>query len=398
MSVTIGKFNRIKLTQMAKELQPASEYNRYLFSLYLKYINRFIVYPHQVAQAKNYKQMIENKDIPNIKSWGDIHQLAAQYHSIYGKPPNSGNPFIKTGKMLQELGVLPPKGKYNQHHFYKFSDEINAITNGATRSFINFLPTSHRSLGTNLQIIYIIKDFAKWMKWQNIELHQANQNMITGYLDYILSQGQKSSTKNQIFSYLNFYYRWQQDKGVMDYNPCTGLPTSNWSRQLLTCAPLQYKQLWTYIKNPNSDSQLAMILALILVWAFRNHDLCHAKLEFKGDDFKIIMPRIYKRGKHWNREQVLLLPQEPHWFLNLQHRFKSQWISHYQQLKKTFPHQYLMLAQTRDIRPLSEATMVNRVYQATLAATNQKIPLRVLRQTCGTIYAAKNERVKSEWA
>jgi hypothetical protein len=50
-----------------------------------------------------------------------------------------------------------------------------------------------------------------------------------------------------------------------------------------------------------------------------------------------------------------------------------------------------MLPKSRFVRPLTQSTVLNRVYEGTISAIGERIPIKVLRQTCGHLHTYQND-------
>jgi hypothetical protein len=95
--------------------------------------------------------------------------------------------------------------------------------------------------------------------------------------------------------------------------------------------------------------------------------------------------------KYYNRKQILGLPRSPEWFFSLQKKFYTKWLFQYGQLKKSCPNYYLMLPRYRSVQTLTKETIKARVFEATMAAVGKKIPLSVLRKTCGHLHSTSSD-------
>ena len=109
----------------------------------------------------------------------------------------------------------------------------------------------------------------------------------------------------------------------------------------------------------------------------------------------LVCSKTQKRGRrYYNREQVILLPQNPLWLSTLSKRFCARWHMRFSRIKSkiTFPRTPLFLdPQCRHNRNLTDKYIRRLVRAATLTATGFDIPPRVLRQTCGHIMTNGND-------
>lgn len=191
--------------------------------------------------------------------------------------------------------------------------------------------------------------------------------------------------------YINLFYRWSLAEKKIIYNPCVGIRVGKSAPRLLICSEIQCKAIFEYIKNKNTPPEEALMLALILIWAFKSEDLRYAKIEF-NKTIIITLPRNKTNNKqYYDREQILCLPDHPKWFYDLQVRFYKYWTEHYAKLKKSVPHQYLMLPKRRSIQALTKNTILLRVTKATQAAVGNHIPPQILRKTSGFLHSQQGD-------
>ena len=149
-----------------------------------------------------------------------------------------------------------------------------------------------------------------------------NPTIISAYQTFLADSELKYSLQYQIHSSLRFFYRWCFKNGLIQEIPYLKGAILKPAVQITICTESQHQKLFTFIKNPNSNPEQAFLLALLLVWAFKNEDLRFSKIDFHGKQIKLILPRRKpKKTKLFNREQVLILPSEPKWFYSLQQRF-----------------------------------------------------------------------------
>ena len=139
------------LEKLKKEecgFSPKSEYNKHLFDLYLKYIKRFPLRFNHFRQAVYFKQMLEEQDQSIFRSWIDVYRQSEYYKKKYGKPLNSGCPFIKTEHMLAELGVLPHKQFELGKSIEKIFNEIPEASRIKMESFLCYFKSTRPSQKT----------------------------------------------------------------------------------------------------------------------------------------------------------------------------------------------------------------------------------------------------------
>ena len=202
-----------RLDELEKNAIFKSKYHQHLFTLYLKYVRRFHRRHVHVTQAKRLLERFKILEVYQFKSWAEIYRESKEYLNIYGKPRNSGCPFIKIGHMLQELGCLPPKaeevGQYIKREYRKLSeDSLDQI-----RPFIDYLTTTKKSSLTIVRILEILVRFDQWMTSElQADLLVADALLIQRYHNHLGSSGIKDSPRYQAFYYLHVYYRWCKNK------------------------------------------------------------------------------------------------------------------------------------------------------------------------------------------
>ncbi len=381
------------LEKLELKFVPKSEYNKYLFSLYLKYLRMFNPSGNILPQAKSYMSILETKEVPTFRSWDEIRAQSAAFMEQFGKIRNSGCPFIKTGRMLEELGVLT----FKQLDQSTTINKLGALPEWQRKKiepFFNFFNISKKSDATVATALGVLVAFTRWSTTHKSgDILSANKNDIYGYIDDLRVQNQSSSRIVQNFTYLNIFYKWCKRQKMILLNPCENIKINKPPPRLLICSEEQSKKIFKFIKNKNSNPEQAFTLLLILIWALKSEDLRYAKLERTEDgEFAIIFHRAELRNrKHYNREQVLTLPSQPKWFYDLQHRFYDHWCQQYNALTKSVPNHYLMLPNSRNVRPLTKSTILRRIFKATQAATGQNIPPRILRHTSGHLHTIQGD-------
>ena len=375
------------LERLELSFLPKSEYNRYLFTLYLKYLRRFqLNYSHR-KQTINFKSILERKDLSVLTSWNSIHVESNLFKMTFGKIPNSGCPFIKTGRMLEELGVLDFKQKY----FEQYISRTNQLPEQQQRQcepFINFLRTTKRSQATLATIAEVLISFSQWVSAHGrTDLMTVTSVEILHFLDNLKSKKLSASRLRQFYLYLNLFYRWSFAEKKIIYNPCVGIRVGKPAPRLLICSEEQCKIIFKFIQNKNTSAEDALVLVLILIWAFTSEELRYAKIEFKKTLIITFLRHKRSKVKYYNREQTLCLPDHPKWFHDLQIRFYDYWTDCYGKLRKSVPHHYLMLPKRRSIQPLTQTTLRTRVTTATKKAVGTKIPPHILRKTSGFLHS-----------
>lgn len=370
---------------------PKSQYNRYIFILYLKYLRRFQLNYCLYKQAINFKSILESRELSTFTSWDCIYKESNLFKITFGKIANSGCPFVKTGRMLEELGVL----NFRQRYFEHYINRINQLPEQQQKQcepFIIFLRTTKRSQTTLATIVEVLIIFNQWINEQSrTDLLTVTSSDIQQFLDETKSKKLSASRLRQFFHYLSLFYRWSLTNKKIIYNPCAGIRVGKPEPRLLICSEEQCKLIFKFIQNKNTDSEAALILTLLLIWALTSEELRYAKIEFKNTLVITFFRHNRNTKKYYNREQTLSLPDHPKWFHDLQIRFYKYWIECYSKLRKSVPHHYLMLPRRRCIQPLTRTTLCNRVTSATKTAVGTKIPPNVLRKTSGFLHSQQGD-------
>ena len=132
----------------------------------------------------------------------------------------------------------------------------------------------------------------------------------------------------------------------------------------------------------------------MLFFGFTLEDITYAAVEIQSDGLCIVLrtkPRT-KGRRFYHRDQVLKLPSNAKWFMELQKRFYASWLKLHSKTKKTYPHPSLVLPKHAHYnRPLSKNLIRERIYAATTYATGTLISPRILRQTCGHLYSQNQD-------
>lgn len=366
------------------------EYNQYLFRLYLQYINRYYLkYPILKQSEELLAYLTENRISP-FTTWEKIYNesrlFGQQYEVIMGL---TGCPFIKIGKMLNELGVLPPKSEDFSQYYIRTLKRFPLEKLEIIERFIAFEKNKNIFDKT---IILRLEFLLYLQQWSTVDICFLNTIDIQNYYIFLKDNGHSQYYISQSHTSLSEFFKWCKLEKLIFINPCFGIKRKWPVGQLTVCDDHTVKRLMDFIKNQKSDPEQAFLLALILIWGFKSEDLSFSKIEIKDNTFKIILRRK-KLGtvKYYNRSQILDLPKDPKWFYSLQKRFYKKWLAQYNQLQKAYPNYYLMLPRYRSVQALTAGTIQARVFEATIAAVGKKIPPKVLRKTCGNLHSSSSD-------
>lgn len=388
------------LLKLEMDWTPASPYNQHIFTLYLTHLRRYSLRFFHANQAVVFSELLTKTPIPTIKSWMDIYQIIKLHPINRPYEKKEGCPFTRIGSMLEELGILVHKGEEEGRQNESLFLRISISSQSVVKSFTQTLTRTGRAPRTIQKYLYHLGKFEKWMMdniAKDATLLTLNQSHVESYLDSILllytSKEDYSRNKlvYEIFSSINCFYRYCLRERKILFNPCEKIQVTMPQRRIHICKPEYIKKLHSYIKNPKSNPEYAMLLALVLFYGLTTEDLKGAQLAdpFKAKNIKLILrrkPRTHGK-KYYHREQTFSCPMNPNWFLSLQNSFIKSWKSHYLQLNGNTPRHFLILNLKRiSNKMISCETIRKKILEATLAATGVKIPLRVLRQTCGALH------------
>jgi integrase len=387
-----------QIGQIESDFRPKSSYNQHVFGLYMTYIRRYDLRYFHVQQAKRVAKVLECDEWQAITRWSDVAKLSRQYKLWHGNRGEVGCAVIKIGRMLEELGVLASKNQDLQIEIDHLLSRIRLPTREWAESFIVWLRKSGRTDSTIVNNLRAIGSFERWLEsvYPGLGLWSVSESKVIEYLENMRREQYSSSEVGHAMMYLRRFFAWLLKLRKVFLNPAAQLSSSPPRNRVVVLEPAGIERLIDFIKNPNSDPEDALILALILYFGFSTDDLLNATINFEpcAKAFSIVLgrrPRSCGR-QHFNRQQVLLLPAAPPWFGKLQTRFLDQWKSRYQAVKQTFPTQRLILAR-RGIhtRPICQKTLVKRVRTATIKALGVAVSASVLRQTCGHLYSGNGD-------
>lgn len=366
-------------------------YNQHLFNLYLKYINRYKIRGRHIRTTKLLIKFFGEKELSVMKSWIDVWKIRRDFlHFNELKTiPTGGCPIEKIAYVLQELGVLPIREE--DHKIYVETALLSTVPDFAKliREYFYDLRRQKRSWRSLLVTFRMVHGFFLWQVERGVtDIFTTSEQ---DALDYILST--KNNDKSGVLRrVLDKFYRWSVYKKKTLFNPFATIPSIKLKPSLEICSNDVIRKLEKFIKKSTSDPEGALILCLIFYFGFIATDLAMANLEVR-EDFRITLHRqselTYGHKMH-ARDQVLSLPTEPAWLLNLQRRYFSLWQVRYNKIKKDFPLSPLLLrSDSRHSRHLRSLAVRDRVKTATVAAVGFEIPTSVIRRTGAHVYAAQ---------
>jgi site-specific recombinase XerD len=380
-----------KIKKLELEFIPANEYNGQLFALFLTYIKRYrLTYAH-VKQTKQLVEILKKEEISTIKSWHDIYCLSDNY-IVFTRPNKlQGCAFVKMGYMLSELGIIPPREDELDQKIYL---ALSYFSTKEVEEFSNSLLKINTAKSTVLHYLHSLRKLESFTisEFEVYSLLLLDQFHLTNFFDMIQEEESSLQSKRKIFFNIQRFYKWVLLNKYILLNPCPDIKFSRPNGRIVICSEEQFLDLKRFIRNENSDPEGAILLALILFYGLTTIELTYAQVIIQDDKLSIKLRRreLTKGKKYYNRKELLQLPVSPTWFAFLQKRFMKKWSKHYQQVKKSYPLTPLVLPKSNiSNRYLSTESIRNKVYDATIEATGQAIPIRVLRQTCGHLYSSK---------
>jgi len=383
------------------------EYNRYLWGLYLIYIRRNRLRYGHLCQARRLSQILLDEAWEPISSWMQIYRLAS-LHPLYHRKSGfkKGCALTKIGHMLQELGVLGPRGDEVGRQLEGLLSGFSPTTRAIAQDFVETLVQAGRARLTAQKYLYFLRLFEKWFKAdtqnESTDLLGAQSVHVKKFLAQILTRPSspdgKVGEKTLRPKYLHEAYcsldRFCVEKRKTLSNPCKNVQVSRPPIRIHVCSPEQVRKLVAYVRNPASNPEYALLITLILFFGLTAEDLSFAQLGPGPDRLSLILrrkPRTHGR-RFYHRTQCLELPESPAWLARLQKHFLADWRLRYAQVKSTYPHFSLVLHRAGHAnRPLSTDCIRERLEEATIAAVGVAIPTRVLRQTCGHLHTRNQD-------
>jgi len=385
-----------KIEENVRTFQPKTDYNLYVFQLYLAYITRYRLNYFHLRQMERLKKILEEDAWPAILCWNDVYKLSAKYDLRHPNKKHQGCAVRKIGFMLEELGILSTKDEDRTFSIEKIIDSFENQIKKDITAYVNWLNRSNRAANTIYGNLLHLSRYVNWMKtiYPELEPFQVSEIKIIEHLDdlrKLRKEGENTSLIRDRWLVLRRFFFWLLREKKIFSNPCAGSEIVKIHPKINIISPSDYKKLVLFIKAPSSPSEEALSIFLFLFYGLKTEDILHAAIEIKNDDdFCIIFrQKPLTWGRHYyNRKQILNLPDKPSWLKELKKRFLKDWQENYNKTKKTFPTQRLILPRHHHYaRPISYVTFLKRIYHITRQITGHPLPPKVLRQTCGSIYA-----------
>ena len=119
-------------------------------------------------------------------------------------------------------------------------------------------------------------------KYVKVSLLEINETIFREYLTSLIERKVTSHYLWATHFQLSYFYRFAKLKNWIIVNPVGELSPSRPQAKLCVVVESDYKKLFTFIKATESDSESALILALILFFGLTNAELAHAQIHFGG--------------------------------------------------------------------------------------------------------------------
>lgn len=377
------KFERIQ-----QQFKPKNKYNNYIFQLYVKYMTRYQLRSYHVEQTRNLVELLEQEAIEPIRSWRQVRCLAKRLTTSFPRK-RSGIAFVRIGRMLQELNVLSPReldlSVPLHNHLVIFDDSIKPII----LQYITKLTAMNRSPNTVVKHLIAIRDFRSWWLRQQI----ASDIFLVTSQQALSFINEQNPYQSKISALESFYCFARLEKKIL-VNPFEKINVSRKiTPKIAVLSPVTVEKILNYIKDAKTHPEEAMLLTLALFWGLRGEEFAFSLIT---DQIPLVI-HLYQRpptsGNTLSRPtETIVLPITPNWLLMVQKRFINWWQNEYEKTIKSFPIKPLCLPYTHYTnRPLSKQFARKRITRASENATGQKIPVKILRNTCALIHLHRND-------
>jgi hypothetical protein len=256
--------------------------------------------------------------------------------------------------MLEALGIIAPKYLERDGLLETLYSRCPEQVSRALRRYGQQLLKRGGSAGGHYKTIRTVAEFQIWLSKNEpaLDLLTASQDTVLRYLN-ALNDRDRSGIRRRA---LNRFYRWAQLEKVVLMNPAKTIPVPKLSRSMGVLADQQIREIESFVKNPNSDPEFALVLALVLYWGLTAMELALSTIEIHDGEIWIYLYRrqLGSGRKSHNRDQVLKIPKTPAWLEQLQARYLRVWQERFARARKSFPYQPLILgrsAHNRSNRP-----------------------------------------------
>jgi site-specific recombinase XerD len=378
-----------KLDRIVASYRPPSPYNRHVFDLYLKCVRRsFIRAPH-IAAARALIEYLEANPVEAVRTWSALDALSDDFYKKIKNPAKIVCPITKIGNMLQEVGILPIRQTDREGMLEMLYARCDLAASELLRRYDRHLIQARNSMTGRYGTVRFVFELQYWLTLNepHHQLFTLSERTALRYL-HELGDRDRSGIRRQV---LAKFYRWARSERLTLMNPFEGIAVPKFAKIICVCSDQQIGQIERYVKNPKSDPEYALLLALVLYWGLTMPEAAMSSIDMNDRQISIYLHRreLSLRRKSHNRDQVLTLPVDPLWLGSLQIRYIQMWRARFEKTQKSFPIQPLILkrsAAARTNRHLHSHTVARLFIQATTAATGKEIPPGVVRRTSGHIH------------
>ena len=384
--------NADKISKLSENFRAKTNYNSYLLDLYFKYISRYSINHRHIKVTEKLKEFLRVRSVTTLKNWIDVKKASEDFKKYTGYSSKGSCPFIKIARMLQELNVLPIRQEDYAIAYDHSIERLPASFKDMAILYFNTLKKRKYALTSLVSYANLFDNLQKWLQryYATNNILNVSELMLIDYFNQIQSEHNTIRSMTT----LRKFYKWAKKEKYILINPLEQIMIPKLDPSLLICSDDQIKSLIKYIKNVDVDPEKAMLLGLVLYWGLTGPELRCSTINIVNG---LIQIRLYRKDlsygrKNYRRNNTLVLPDNPAWINGLQKRFINQWEQKYKKVKKNFPNQLLFFTKNlRSNRPIGIGDLRARLYKGTLDATGEKIPLSVLRRTCGHIYSMTGE-------
>lgn len=379
---------RKKITDIERSFEPASDYNKYIFDLYLRYIRRNQVDYNDCTQASKLKEYLETSPMKIIRSWSQIKALDLKNPLKLNKTPHlKGYVFKKIGHMLVELGVFDKENI--DLRIENLIHQQHVKMHRILEDYLADLSNARRSKTTLIANLYEIKNINAWMlsNTECDDLLNLQEYQVSQYLDYVRAKYKPSHLSNTVYR-LNYFYRWCINRKITLHNPIPDLKLRFKPPKHTVVSKTDFENLRSFIKRDGEDPQLAMLIALTLFFGLTIEQMTNAQFFRLDHQYKITFKQVHKSYKSRSqRSNDLIFPDHPQWLLKLLLRFHQDWTNRSKTMKQSFARHPLFIHDNGlHNMGVSKNWLQSRFEKATTLATGHSIPFTVLRQTCGILH------------
>ncbi len=380
-----------KLASIEASFKSRFAYNHHLFELYLRYIRRRSVNYEICIQAQRLSDFMARQEIEPILSWEDA-LLLDRKNPLDLSPiqlRRQGKPFRKIAVMLQEVGVIEARKDNHDLRIQSYLDSFSLELKTLIAEYVDYQRGKNRSNTTIAIILIDLRYLHRWLgeTLSSSHLLYASSENLRRYLSDLNKRYKPSHLYNSFYR-LSHFYRWAVYRNYILINP---IPVKSLASSPITHTIYSLEQidlLLKFLKGYDHDPQIAMMLALVLLYAFTGEQLRTATVSWKDDQMSILSKAKEKSVKgRTARPEELILPKEPDWFWNLQKRFYQDWLTRRSKMNAAMDITPLLVHDNWiDSQAVGRSWVKYRLSRGTQIATGVAIPISVLRQTSAVIH------------